>query len=162
MASAQFTGLFGSSVQTYTVLLGGSSRPAWGGPLLAPACLLLAARGRRSASPVTGPFSKGWRVSQIRLGTTQFYSEPTQSPLVAPSSGCAYLHLGAPMSPPPPPRGGVSLGPWPDADHTWSMTAPIARKQHKLRPSIQRTCGSLQRWGGRFTGKRIVIGCRWG
>jgi len=35
MASAQFTDLFGSSVKTYTVLLGGSSRSAYGGPLLA-------------------------------------------------------------------------------------------------------------------------------
>ena len=76
MASVQFTGLFGPSVQTYTVLLGGSSRPASGGPLLAPACLLLAARGRRSASPVTGPFSKGQGVSQIRLGTTQSILNP--------------------------------------------------------------------------------------
>ena len=86
----------------YIFFFGGSRRPVGGGPPLAPACLLLAARGRRYASPVTGPFSKGRGVSQIRLGTTQFCSEPTQSPLVAPSSGCAYLYVGLRCRPRPP------------------------------------------------------------
>jgi hypothetical protein len=107
MASAQFTGLFGSSVQTYTVLLEGSSRPAWGGPLLAPACLLLAVRGRRSASPVTGPFSKGQGVSQIRLGTTQFILNPPSGLLLHLVLPARIYTWGSDVAPAPL-RGGVT------------------------------------------------------